>query len=553
MKLLSRGISALTNAFRRDGYENTLSGLAGSRSNANKFVKGDTLDETALKALFDNNWLARRIVSAVVDQALRKPLVGEKDAFLPYDKVNNDPRFPGGATRHGLKMGRLCGGSVIIQGVVGSGSPLEAPLPLDKDGNPTGAAELAFLEVLTRFDLESVEKYDLPDDPTKHKRTSVWKVKTGRLKDLKIHESRMIFCGGLAKATLGDEQADRDWPWISCLQPINEILGNYGITWTAVSHLIQESSIAWLRLRGLTDMLASEDKTVVDERMALLSTGRNVAKTVFLEAGDEAGGTEEYGRTDVSFTGLPDLMRECTLTVCGASGIPYIILLGDTPSGLNSTGNSTLTQWYDTAEEYRTSEAGPKIVVLFKACKVTADWTWPPLWEPTAAERAEIRLKELQGDQVLFTMSVIEPDHILESRGKDGTLGLSGFDWQKVLNERIKAKTGPTIELTPTANSAALSMNEIRANQGKGVLMLPGTTTPDPDADLPSEIFTFKKQAEITAALAATSTTQAASTAPGAEGQNPQGGGPGVAAGTAQPDGGNLPPGRQPDGGGNPS
>jgi phage-related protein (TIGR01555 family) len=546
MKLLDK----IVGAFRRDGYENTLSGLAGTRNNANKFVAGAKLSEADLKSLYDFNWLGRRITDAIVDQALRKPFIGDQAAFDPFNKVNNDPRFPGGALRHGLKLGRLFGGAVIVQGIVGSGAPLEQPLPVAADGT-VKAGEIAFLDVLSRFDLDSAEKYDLPDDPTKHKRTSVWKVKTGRLKDLKIHETRLIFCPGLAKVTLTDEQEDRDWPWISCLQPINEILGNYGITWTAISHLIQESSVAWLRLRGLTDMLTSEDKSAVDERMNLLSTGRHVAKTVFLEAGDDAGGSEEYGRTDVSFTGLPDLVRECTLMVCGAARTPYIILMGDTPSGLNATGNATMQQWYDTAEEYR-REVEPIVRLLFSGTKVTVDWKWPPLWEPTAAEAADIRLKQLQGDQVLFTMAVIEPDNVLESRGKDGTLGLA-VDWEAILATHKKAKEGPTVELTPTANAAALTMNEIRANQGKGVLFLPGTTTPDPDGDLPSEIFTFKKTEEIKAQLVASTNAQNGAQPPGAQGTSSQGGGSPTPAGATQPNGGNLPAGGAPGGGSNPA
>lgn len=425
MNLLRR--SQLVGSFRSDGYENTLSGLAGAtRSGANKFVKPSAkLGESDLKALYDYNWLARRGIDMLVDQALRKPLVGARADFAPFHRVNDDFRFPGGVFRHALKMGRLFGGAVIVQGVIGSGAPLEKPLPLDKDGVPV-AGEVAFLDVLNRYQLDSASRYELPEDPTKHKRTEVWKVTEGRLKDLKIHESRMLFCGGLTKVDLTDDQADRDWPWISLLQPVNEILGNYGMSWTSISHLIQEASIAWLRLRGLTDMLTTEDKKVVDERMGLLSTGRNVAKTVFLEAGDDGGhGAEEYGRTDVSFAGVPDLIRECTLTVCGAFRIPYIILMGDTPAGLNATGDSTLQQWYDTAEEYRTSDCEPKLRTLFKSTKVTVDWKWPTLWEPTAAQAAVLRAQNATADTAYFQMGVLQPKHILESRLTDGTLGIN--------------------------------------------------------------------------------------------------------------------------------
>lgn len=542
MNLLSRSqrISTMATAFRRDGYENTLSGLTGARSNANVFAAGPLLTEAQLKDLFDGNWLARRIVEALPDAVLRKPLVIDKTKIVEYERLNNDNRFPGGVLKHGLGMGRLCGGAVIVLGVKGSGSPLEQPLPVNDDGTIKNGGELAFLDVVTRFDLNSEKRYDVPDDPTLHKRTEVFKVKNGRLKDLLIHESRMIFCEGVAKTKLTDSQEDRDFPWESCLQPINEILGSYGISWTAVSHLIQESSISWLKMRGLTDMLASEDKTAVDERMTLMSTGRNVSKTVFLEAGDGDGEGEEYGRTDVSFNGLPDLMRELTLQVCGGSRIPYVVLMGDTPAGLNATGEMDLTQWYDTCEEYRTTSVRPKQVRLFSATNVTVEWSFAPLWEPTAAQRAEIRKKNLDGDQLLFTMSVIEPEHILESRGNDGTLGLT-IDHKKILAERAAAKVSKSVELTPTDNAKGFTFNEIRLQQGKPPINIPGTNTPDPDGDLPAFLYEFKKTEEIKAQIAATTNAQNGARAPGAEGQNPQDGRPVPADVNPQPGGGSLP------------
>jgi phage-related protein (TIGR01555 family) len=515
--ILTRKSAMLLGSMRSDGYENSLSGLGvGGRTNANKFVASDTLTAEQLLTLYDNNWLARRIVETLPAQALRKPILAEPKSIESFTKLNTDARFPNGIFKQALNMGRLCGGAMIVLGVKGSGAPLEAPLPVDKDGAPR-AGKVEFLDLLTRFQVESAAKYDTPDDPTTHGRTSVFKVKSGRLKDLKIHASRMIFFEGDVKTTLSDsEQSDRDFPWQSCLQNVAEALSNYGISWTAVSHLLQEASIAYLKLKGLTDLLGTENRSLIEERMNLFSVGRTVAKTVFLDGGNGNGDTgEEFGRVGVSFQDVPQLLEQLTLTISGASAIPVSILLGQPPSGLNATGEMDLRQFYDRVEEYRTNSVKPKLDTLLTVTGSKVAYTFPSLWDPTASQLADIRVKNTGADFQLFTMGVFEPDDVLRSRSKDGTLGIKFEDIEKLLAEKAKAKDGPKIEITPTENARAITINEIRANQGKEPLKLP-TGGLDPDADLPSELYYAKKLAEIEAiAHVQSSTTPAANGAAG--------------------------------------
>lgn len=518
-KQITAGVSSMVAASMRfDGWENTLSGLGAAdnnRSGANRFNPANKLGESELKDLYDDNWLARRAVDSVPNRALRKPIVAEQDILDAFNLLNTDNRYPNGVLKFASSMGRLCGGAVIVLGAMGTGSPLTKPIPVDKVTKlpNIAAGSVAFLEVLTKFDLDSKAQYNLPADPTLHGRTEIFKVKNGRLKDLEIHSSRMIFIEGAARARQGTAQIDIDFPWQSILQPVHEVLGAYGMSWAAVSHLVQESSMAWLRLKGLTDMLTTEDKALVTERMNLMSVGRNVSRTVFLDAGTDKENAEEFGRTAVSFSDLPAVMKEMLLLVAGALDQPATVLFGMSPAGLNATGESDMRQWYDQLTEWSHNSAKPKIDLLLAAAgKPKALYTFPPLWEPTAVEAAELRAKNTDGDFKLWTMGVVEPDHVLESRGRDKSLGLN-FDFEAELKERLKAKTGPTIQITPSDNAKAITLNEIRANQGKDPL-------PDPLANEPMFVYELIKKAEIDAKYGN-----------GANGTSGQGG-PGVAPGT---------------------
>lgn len=492
-------VATVAAAFRTDGYENLLTGLTGERTRGNSFSPAATLSEQQLKDLYDGNWLARRIVDLLVHQALRKPLIADHAKLAPFYRLNSDGRYPNGVLKHAVSMGRLFGGAVIVIGAVGTGSPLEAPLPLDEEGIPT-AGDVAFFEVLSKYQLTSERRYPKDhEDPRKRDTTEIFKVTSGPLKDMLIHESRMIRCEGATRVSLTDDTADRDFPWQSVLQSVHETLGQYGVSWSALAHSIQEHSVAWLRLRGLGELLTSEDKALVESRMSLMSLGRSVAKTIFLDAGDGTSGSgEEFGRTSISFAGMAEVFEQLALQICGAAEYPATLLFGRAPAGMNATGESDSRQFYDRAEEYRQSSLRPKLAAMIKlATKSDIPFEFAPMWEPTAAEAAEIRSKQIAADQALWTMGVIEPNHILESRGRDGTLGLS-IDYEKELAERAKSKEGPSIQVTPTDNAKVVTVNELRANQGKGPLLLPGGGV-DPDGDLPLFVYEAKKTRELEA------------------------------------------------------
>src|SRR5690606_13504653 len=224
---MSRAIRSLKRLVL-DGWSNVMSGLGlADKSSEYTFAADSTLSQEQLAELYDNFWLAQRVVDAMPAQALRRGLVAPEEQLARFRELNTDNRYPAGVLQHGLRMGRLFGGAAILIGVQGSGQGLE------QEWQP-GQGEVTFLHVFTRFDLESTELYETPDDPKKNGRTSVWKLTKGPFKDLLIHESRLIVCEGAPKVRLTEDQADIDWPWLSVLQSVHKTLAHYGISWQSI-------------------------------------------------------------------------------------------------------------------------------------------------------------------------------------------------------------------------------------------------------------------------------------------------------------------------------
>src|SRR5690606_27381746 len=112
-----------------------------------------------------------------------------------------------------------------------------------------------------------------------------------------------------------------------------------------------------------------------------------------------------------SFADLPALMQELSLAICGAAEIPATILFGRSPAGMNATGESDMQQWYDRCETYRQNSIKPKLDrMLFAIQGAAVEYSFANMWEPSEKEKAELRKNLFAGDQLAFTLGVIDPD-----------------------------------------------------------------------------------------------------------------------------------------------
>lgn len=175
-------------------------------------------------------------------------------------------------------------------------------------------------------------------------------------------------------------------------------------------------------MAGVIEMLASENQTAIDNRLALLSLSRSVAKTILLDA--KHG--ETFERKSVSFADTPQIMAQIHQLVAGAADMPVTVLFKTSPGGLNATGDSDMRQWYDSIELYRDASVRPKLeYILRRIAGKDIAFDFPPIWQPTAAESANVRAQNAQADRTYYDMGAIDADEVRNARIADGTLGLA--------------------------------------------------------------------------------------------------------------------------------
>jgi phage-related protein (TIGR01555 family) len=101
------------------------------------------------------------------------------------------------------------------------------------------------------------------------------------------------------------------------------------------------------------------------------------------------------------------------------------MLFGQSPGGLNATGESDIRLFYDqvaAAQRRKLIPALKYITELFLSMRfknsAPDDWqiTCNPLWQPTENEQADTNHKQAQADKIYLEAGVVSPMEIAQSR-----------------------------------------------------------------------------------------------------------------------------------------
>lgn len=133
---------------------------------------------------------------------------------------------------------------------------------------------------------------------------------------------------------------------------------------------------------------------------------------VFVYDSSNGGGLSQI---DTSLGDLDVTIMTQYQLVASIAEVPATKLLGTTPKGFNSTGESEAQDYRQTLESIQTLLMQPlldmhyKILLIAKGIDESADVTWAPLDSPTAAQFASIDAQNASTVATLVAQSVITP------------------------------------------------------------------------------------------------------------------------------------------------
>lgn len=411
-----------------DGLSNVLSGLGGTRdkaaANSWGFVE---LSREQLSNAYRGDGLSRKVVDAPAFDMVRewRAWQAEKDQIEDIEAEETRLNIRAKVKQAHI-LARLYGGAGIVLGI-GTDDPME---PLDERRiDRIGAGELRWAHVMHRHELVASELRRDPEDEWFREPTYYQFSDTGG-QMWRVHPSRVV-------RFLGNECPDltlspHGWG-DSILQSVNEALQNASATIGGIASLVQEAKVDVFKVPGLMENLATKEySNLLVNRFETANSIKSIINGLVLDA------EEEYEQKQISFSNLPEIIREYLQIVSGVSDIPATRLLGQAPGGLNSDGESALRNYYDRIRAEQTLTVGPALSrldeVLIRSATGQRDdsvhYLWNPLYQLDEKEQMEVE----KGRSETF--------------GKYATMGLvpSGVLAKAIENSLIESGRFPGIE-----------------------------------------------------------------------------------------------------------
>lgn len=180
----------------------------------------------------------------------------------------------------------------------------------------------------------------------------------------------------------------------------------------SISDLIHSFSVMVLKT-DMDNVLAGEPADQLFMRVDMFNKTRDNRGT-FVISKD----SEDFANVSAPIAGLDKLQAQALEQIASVSGIPLVILLGITPSGLNASSEGEIRVFYDKILAYLEKVCGPEIQTLLQVIQLSLfgavddgiTFEFESLWEMSDKDKAEIRKADAEADGAYIDRGVIDPD-----------------------------------------------------------------------------------------------------------------------------------------------
>jgi uncharacterized protein len=402
-------------ADRFDSWVHQVMGLGGSRSGSASFGYSTRLDDSTLAELFKGDDIARRIVSKLPQTAMRAGYKLELGEGRDDDALAVQTRMEElSIAKHVLAAaiwGRLYGGAILYLGA-DDGGRADEPLIVER------VRSFEFAHVIDRRDVQIATRYSDPLGP-KFGEAELYAVTSAGsgIAATRIHESRCIRFGGDMTSTR-DQLALGGWDY-SVLQACHDALSQLSTGYLAGTQGMAQLSQGVFKIHGLADMIASRDKEKMQARMGLVDRSRSVGRSVLIDAE-----REDFTTVGNPIGGMDGLLDRYIVRVASAAGMPVTVLFGQSPAGMNATGESDLRLWYDSVSTYLSEVIAPAAERIALLTMASLSIKEPDAWrvEPNAVREedpgivATKRKTVAETDAIYINSGVLLPEEVAIAR-----------------------------------------------------------------------------------------------------------------------------------------
>ena len=406
----------------QDAFSNPLFRLGyGSQSplEATEYPLTRMTDNYALlNSLYRDNWVVQNVVGLMVDDMLREwyRLKGNITPEMQdsLDSLERETRIRD-RLNAGLRWGRLYGGAAGLLMIKGQ-EDLSKPLDLGMvfPGSFRGLYILDRWMGITATSAPILEAGEFVPE--------YYSIVDARGHTVaRVHYSRVIRFIGRDLPEV-ERIAEMYWGESEVEALYKEVVAHDNVS-ANMAALTFQANINTMEVKGL-EQLFSIGSSQAQRRFWQVMQAQSVLRSNFGTQLVEEG--TKLTNTQYTFTGLQEVYESMCLNLCGASHYPMTKLFGRSPAGMNATGESDLRNYYDYVDSQREAKLRPALQKLLPVLAMSAwgyipddlDFSFPPLWTPTATETAEIALKKAQAIRDTFQAGLFQADTAMKELKK---------------------------------------------------------------------------------------------------------------------------------------
>jgi uncharacterized protein len=374
-----------------------------------------TRNRTMLEWMYRGSWVVQRAVDAVAEDMTRKGV--ELKGVQPNENELIDQQLAITGTWTGIedtvRWARLFGGAIGIMLI--DGQDPSSPLRVDtiRPGQYKGVLVLDrwvawpnLNDLVTDLgpDLGKPRYYDIPAGMPGVPR-------------MKVHHSRCIRLEG-HNLPYFQRWSENGWG-ASIIEVLYDRLIAFDSTTQGTAQLVYRAHLRTMKVQKLREIIAAGGPPME----ALMAQMEMVRRFQVNEGLTLLDASDEFESFQYAFGGLNDVLTSFGDQLCGALRIPRTRLFGESPGGLNSTGDSDLQGYdQDIASEQNSRLRRPlntlmQVVhrsVLGKAPdQNTFTFVFRPLREMTEKERGEIAAQTTTAIVQAFDAQIIDRERAL--------------------------------------------------------------------------------------------------------------------------------------------
>ncbi len=380
-----------------DGFQNLTARLGrgtGNLQDASTYVvqKPITRMPRNLEAMYRGSWIVGAVVDAIADDMTRAGVdfgsAVKPEVIEALQGAINDLDIWGGVSDV-IRWSRLYGGAIGVLMI--DGQDMTQPLRPETVSKGQFKGVLALdrwclnpnvTDLVTDLgpNLGKPKFYDVgPNAPA--------------FQLQRIHHSRVIRLDGV-KLPFFQRMAEQGWGQ-SVVERMFDRLLAFDSTTTGAAQLVFKAYLRTLKVEGLRSILAAGGAA----EEALAKQVENIRRYQQTEGLTLLDSKDEFGVHNYTFTGLDDILLQFGQQLSGATQIPMVRLFGQSPAGLNSTGESDLRNYYDGVSSAQGRDLRVPLNTVFDLTyrSVTGEtppadfgFTFNPLWQLSEEQRSTI-------------------------------------------------------------------------------------------------------------------------------------------------------------------